>query len=186
MDTALPAAPPPPVDSDGDGVLDERDACPNTPAGVPVDERGCPVDLDSDGVADYLDQCPDTRSGVRVDSLGCPAIPPERYRVKVYFNPKRALVRSEIFSRLDSLAALLIETGAAVEIIGYADQAGSLDFNLLLSDSRARVVRDYLITGGINSGQLQAAGRGRYPQGMADPELTAGEQRKVEINLLEK
>ena len=33
------AAPPP--DSDGDGVIDDRDACPRTPRGVRVDARGC-------------------------------------------------------------------------------------------------------------------------------------------------
>jgi OmpA-OmpF porin, OOP family len=37
------APPPPPkvVDTDGDGVLDDVDQCPNTPAGVKVDKRGC-------------------------------------------------------------------------------------------------------------------------------------------------
>jgi outer membrane protein OmpA-like peptidoglycan-associated protein len=30
-----------PVDSDGDGVTDDRDQCPNTPIGANVDARGC-------------------------------------------------------------------------------------------------------------------------------------------------
>lgn len=30
-----------PGDSDGDGITDDKDACPGTPAGVKVDERGC-------------------------------------------------------------------------------------------------------------------------------------------------
>ena len=30
-----------PIDSDGDGVPDNRDECPNTPKGATVDERGC-------------------------------------------------------------------------------------------------------------------------------------------------
>jgi OOP family OmpA-OmpF porin len=30
-----------PRDSDGDGVMDDQDQCPGTPAGVTVDERGC-------------------------------------------------------------------------------------------------------------------------------------------------
>jgi glycosidase len=33
---------PPPVDSDGDGIRDDQDACPGTPPGTPVDGRGCP------------------------------------------------------------------------------------------------------------------------------------------------
>ena len=62
----------PPKDSDNDGVTDDKDQCPGTPAGVQVDANGCPVDSDKDGVADYLDQCPDTPAGVKVDSRGCP------------------------------------------------------------------------------------------------------------------
>ena len=59
-------------DSDGDGVKDGDDACPDTPAGVEVDAVGCPVDSDGDGVADYQDRCPNTPAGARVNSEGCP------------------------------------------------------------------------------------------------------------------
>ncbi len=59
-------------DSDGDGVSDSKDVCPNTPKGVKVDAEGCPLDADGDGVPDYLDKCPNTPTGVRVDSNGCP------------------------------------------------------------------------------------------------------------------
>jgi len=58
-------------DLDGDGVSDENDRCPGTPADVQVDTRGCAIDSDNDGVADYMDQCPDTPSGAAVDSNGC-------------------------------------------------------------------------------------------------------------------
>ncbi len=58
-------------DSDGDGVKDSRDLCPDTPPGVKVDEDGCALDADKDGVPDYLDQCPNTPAGVRVDKNGC-------------------------------------------------------------------------------------------------------------------
>jgi len=60
------------VDSDGDGVPDNIDKCPNTPKGVKVDEFGCPLDSDGDGVPDYLDKCPNTPKGVQVDASGCP------------------------------------------------------------------------------------------------------------------
>lgn len=60
------------ADSDGDGVPDSRDQCPNTPAGAPVDAKGCPLDSDGDGVPDYLDKCPNTKQGVPVGADGCP------------------------------------------------------------------------------------------------------------------
>ena len=59
-------------DSDKDGVDDDKDACPDTPEGVDVDENGCPIDTDRDGVPDYLDACSHTPAGVQVDSEGCP------------------------------------------------------------------------------------------------------------------
>ena len=73
---AAPPLPTPPLlvqDADGDGVPDRDDACPNTPLGAKVDERGCPTDSDHDGVADGIDKCPDTPAGATVDGMGCPS-----------------------------------------------------------------------------------------------------------------
>jgi outer membrane protein OmpA-like peptidoglycan-associated protein len=61
-----------PKDSDGDKVYDGLDACPNTPLGAEVDARGCPKDSDGDGVYDGLDKCPGTPAGAHVDAQGCP------------------------------------------------------------------------------------------------------------------
>lgn len=69
--------PPPPAgfsDSDGDGVIDEKDDCPGTAPGTKIDGRGCalPLDGDGDGIVDADDRCPDTPAGVAVDATGCP------------------------------------------------------------------------------------------------------------------
>jgi OmpA-OmpF porin, OOP family len=62
------------VDSDGDGVPDDKDMCPDTPAGVKVDQKGCSPDIDSDrdGVPDSIDRCPGNPASVVVDKYGCP------------------------------------------------------------------------------------------------------------------
>src|SRR5690242_9145942 len=59
-------------DSDGDGVADKYDKCPNTPAGAVVDKAGCPIDSDKDGVPDGIDKCANTPVGATVDATGCP------------------------------------------------------------------------------------------------------------------
>ncbi|MBU2583762.1 MAG: OmpA family protein [Bacteroidetes bacterium] len=59
-------------DSDGDGIPNSIDACPDTPIGVKVDEFGCSLDTDRDAVPDYLDKCSNTPAGVKVDADGCP------------------------------------------------------------------------------------------------------------------
>lgn len=61
-----------PRDTDGDGVKDKFDQCPDTPLGSFVDEYGCPLDSDGDGVYDGLDACADTPQGAIVDITGCP------------------------------------------------------------------------------------------------------------------
>ena len=61
-------------DTDGDGVYDEVDVCPNTPTFALVDADGCAdsqLDDDGDGVSNADDACPDTQASAEVDSSGC-------------------------------------------------------------------------------------------------------------------
>ena len=66
-----PAKPAPAIDSDGDGVTDDKDRCPGTVKGAKVDANGCELDGDRDGVVDRLDKCPTTPPGRKVDAAGC-------------------------------------------------------------------------------------------------------------------
>lgn len=66
--------PPPSADDDGDGVANDSDLCPDTPAGESVDGDGCADsqrDDDGDGVTNGADLCPDTPEGEAVDGEGC-------------------------------------------------------------------------------------------------------------------
>jgi OmpA-OmpF porin, OOP family len=70
---------PPAYDSDGDGVPDGEDACPNTPGIRSSDpaKNGCPLDTDDDGIPDTEDACPLVK-GPRTGNPrtnGCPPIP---------------------------------------------------------------------------------------------------------------
>jgi outer membrane protein OmpA-like peptidoglycan-associated protein len=55
------------TDSDGDGIYDKDDECPETP-GLP-EFNGCP-DSDGDGIEDRMDTCPDEAGMAEFD--GCP------------------------------------------------------------------------------------------------------------------
>ena len=81
--------PDPNVDTDGDGVNDGDDDCPDTPVGEAVDSNGCsssqPSDSDGDGVPNRYDNCPQTPSGTEVDINGCEifTLPIDNFEVKV-------------------------------------------------------------------------------------------------------
>lgn len=63
-------------DKDGDGITDQFDNEPNTPAGAPVDSHGVSRDTDGDGVPDYKDKelvTPTQCQPVDADGVGkCP------------------------------------------------------------------------------------------------------------------
>jgi outer membrane protein OmpA-like peptidoglycan-associated protein len=68
-----------PKDTDGDGILDKEDACPEEPEDMDgvADEDGCPEgtgDTDSDGLADEDDGCPNEPEDLDgfEDEDGCP------------------------------------------------------------------------------------------------------------------
>jgi outer membrane protein OmpA-like peptidoglycan-associated protein len=65
-------------DRDRDGVRDDSDSCPKTPAGLNVDPSGCApsqLDSDRDRVNDEADRCPDTPAGESVNAEGCSTAP---------------------------------------------------------------------------------------------------------------
>src|SRR5439155_497410 len=127
----------PATDSDGDGVPDRRDACPNTPAGATVDARGCPSDSDGDGVPDGLDKCANTPHGTRVDAAGCPILfTPERTPVilrGVIFETGKSALKPESFTVLDIVAqSLQANPDIRIEIAGYTDNTGAAATNARL------------------------------------------------------
>jgi OOP family OmpA-OmpF porin len=125
-----PPAPPAPKDSDNDGVLDNVDRCPDTPAGVAVDAYGCPRQgsITLEGV------------GFEVDS--------DRLTQE-----SRSILDG-------IAADLKKYPGLTVELQGHTDSTGSDSYNLNLSQRRAESVRAYLIEQGVSASQLTAKGYG--------------------------
>jgi OOP family OmpA-OmpF porin len=167
-----------PLDSDGDGVINNADKCPGTPPGVSVDGYGCPQDSDGDGVPDYLDQCPSTPAGATVNEVGCWSL-----KATMLFNTNSSYMKSEAHPLLDEVATILEKNPQIkVEIQGYADNTGTAEYNQWLSERRAQRVMDYLVSKGIARERLQAKGYGSTrPVASNATEEGRAQNRRVEL-----
>jgi len=172
---APPPEPAPVVlDSDNDGVPDNLDKCPGTPAGVAVDKDGCPLDSDNDGVPDYLDKCPGTPAGVAVDKDGCPppvVIPQPRVEkeiiekgrttLNVLFDFDKSTIKKGYFNDIDELVAVMKQyPDLNVTVEGHTDSVGSDAYNKKLSQRRANAIKGYMVNKGIDAKRLTAVGYG--------------------------
>lgn len=204
------------MDSDNDGIPDSRDRCSGTPAGVKVGTDGCALDTDGDGVSDILDRCPNTKAGVAVDAAGCAmgtgttAAPSTDAMMDdddmpaassgmsgmtagqalvlkgvTFESGSSALTRASLPS-LNEIAEQLKETGARVEVSGHTDNTGSATLNRTLSQRRAEVVVNYLVSKGVPAENLTAKGVGP-DEPIADNGTAAGraKNRRVELRLLD-
>ena len=172
-------------DSDGDGVADQQDQCPNTFPGARVDALGCELDSDNDTVVDRQDKCPGTRSGARVDVNGCEIravinLPGVNFAT----NSDRLLGGAEQVLA-DAAATLRKNKDLVVEVAGHTDSDGSAALNESLSERRAITVRDYLIDRGVNHGNLTVKGYGESAP-IADNTTREGKarNRRVELRIL--
>ena len=124
-------------DRDGDGVVDEKDECPDSAGPIPL--FGCP-DTDGDGVPNYKDKCPLVKGSINFQgcpapdtdgdsvnddddkcplvkgvksNFGCPPIKPELIvRVnhaadRVFFVRAKAVIEKISFTELDRVVSIL-------------------------------------------------------------------------------
>lgn len=143
-------APAAPLDSDGDGVIDDKDKCPNTPAGREVDENGCEYVLRKT----------------------------EEMRLDINFEVDKADIAESYVGEVQKAAKFLKRySQVKAEIAGHTDSTASDAYNLKLSQRRADAVRDMLVQRfNIAPARLTAVGYGeskpiasnKTPEGRAE------------------
>lgn len=171
-------------DTDGDGIVDSRDACPHTPNGVPVNPAGCPMDTDRDGVADNRDECAGTPAGTQVDRQGCNVIELK----SVYFAIESAVLSDYAKRALDASVSILArDPEVQIEVGGHTDSSGPEDYNMKLSVRRAESVRQYLEQAGVDASRLTVRGYGELkPIASNETILGRADNRRTELKVLER
>jgi hypothetical protein len=163
-------------DNDADGIPDNFDTCPKDaedPDGF-EDEDGCPdPDNDKDGFLDAVDKCPlqaETMNGVKDDD-GCPDPGAEVARLgqdrieldeRIGFVSKGGKLQvKESSAKFLNLVALIIKGHselAKVRIEVHAEGVPQTE-----TQRRADVVRDFLVSKGVDAARLTPVGAGPGP-----------------------
>ncbi len=176
-----------PPDADGDGVLDYMDDCPDTPRNLTVDATGCVMDTDGDGVPDYTDNCPATPKATYVDENGCPRTPEKPLVLNdTHFDFDSATIRDDAKRILDeALEDLKDDSLVKLRIEGHTDSTGSEQYNLGLSQGRAKAVRDYLVSKGVAPQRIEVLGKGeRLPVATNETREGRSKNRRAEFVII--
>jgi OOP family OmpA-OmpF porin len=129
-------------DSDGDGVADQFDKCPNTPAGTVVDGSGCAIVFPAAAATTTT------------------AAPVAEAYTAIQFEFDSSVLRTSSYPVLDATSADLRASGAKVELDGFASSEGTAAHNLALSKDRANSVKTYLVNSGVDSKKIKVKAYG--------------------------
>ena len=104
----------------------------------------------------------------------------------VYFDQSSYVLRPESFPQLDKLIKTLVTTPKLViEIAGHTDNVGDKRLNQALSENRAKIITNYLVTNGIAEKRLRHNGYGsNKPAAPNDSEENKRKNRRVEFVVL--
>jgi OOP family OmpA-OmpF porin len=153
-------------DSDGDGVSDQFDKCPNTPAGTVVDGSGCPIVFPK----------PDT---IKVGNVA----PAAAAYTNIQFEFDSSVLKTSSYPVLDATSADLRSNSSTVTLAGYASSEGTAAHNMRLSKDRANSVKTYLVNSGVDAKRLKIKAYGEtHP--IADNSTEEGRiaNRRVEFH----
>ncbi|WGZ94578.1 MAG: OmpA family protein [Candidatus Thiothrix putei] len=119
--------------------------------------------------------------------------PSKQYQIEqidlsaIQFEYSRAELDSSAVAALEQvLAELRKHPAMAIEVSAHTDHEGTALGNLTVSQARAEVVRNYLLSQGIEAKQVQAKGYGST-RPLAEPNTDAAQQnRRIEITVLKE
>lgn len=147
------------------------------------------LDSDGDGVPDSLDQCPNTPPGIKVDRVGCPVAIPKKVSITllVEFDFDKAVVKPQYHSDIEKVANFLQAYPKTTGVLeGHTDSIGSEEYNMKLSQRRAESVKTYIVEKfNIAASRLSTIGHGESKP-VASNETDAGREknRRVLANIV--
>ncbi|OEF23303.1 OmpA family protein [Vibrio rumoiensis] len=146
------------LDSDGDGVINARDYCVQTPKGVVIDNTGCPI----------------------------ASVQSEQNKLHILFPNDVDQVPRAFLKQIQSMSDFLAKYPSTyITLKGYASPVGKEDYNLALSERRSVNVRKALIDAGVAPDRIQTISFGENePVQASDKNVVNTLSRRVTATVL--
>jgi OOP family OmpA-OmpF porin len=146
-----------------------------SPAPVPVVPTI--IDSDGDGVPDHLDKCPGTPKGAAVDAEGCWVLG------TIHFDFDKYDIKPEAIPVLSEIGDVMMKNpDLKMNINGFTDNIGTMEYNQGLSERRAQAAKEYLVNQGLESDRFSINGFG-YTMPISSNDTPEGRRmnRRVEF-----
>ncbi|NJK86035.1 MAG: OmpA family protein [Bacteroidales bacterium] len=106
----------------------------------------------------------------------------------IFYDFNSYQLKSESKIELNRLVGFLVQyPSVKIEISGHTDNVGSEEYNLSLSENRAKEVANYLINSGISAERLTSKGYGfTKPVSGNETEEDRSQNRRTEITIISK
>jgi outer membrane protein OmpA-like peptidoglycan-associated protein len=109
----------------------------------------------------------------------------DKTRIYFPFNSTNKLDDAEIEKYLDNVAERVIKSNERIILIGHTDNIGSTQSNIVLGQKRADIVKNYLISKGVDSSKIDATSVGEA-QPLSDNSTSTGRalNRRTELQII--
>ncbi|CBL43617.1 outer membrane porin f precursor [gamma proteobacterium HdN1] len=155
---------------------------------APVVEE--PRDSDGDGVLDSADRCPNTRAGAKVDANGCELVKTvmESIRLNVQFATGSSAVAPRYHAEVQKIADFMKKyPDLTVTIEGHTDNTGGAALNERLSSARANSVREELVNRfGVAANRVTSVGYGPSRPVASNATAAGRQENRRVVAVLEK
>jgi outer membrane protein OmpA-like peptidoglycan-associated protein len=159
---------------------------------IKMDEMKTRMDSFEQALKDYRQHVknkPVTKFPEVVDNAKNPLSQGDIYKMdQVSFEKNSSYLKRESYGQLDRLAEMMKANPAMkVKVMGHTDYIASDEYNMWLSDKRAKRVADYLISKGVSPDNITSIGFGKRSP-IADNSTEEGRalNRRVEIEIVKK
>ena len=174
------------IDTDKDGVPDYIDQENNSVAGVAVDARGRMLDINKNGVADELEKGKDGMNGITSDVMSkedAILLLIQKGYINVFYDLDKDVPNSGSTNNVFYIIKFLKNyPDSKISLMGFADERGTSDYNVALSQRRAKNLSDIFKGAGIESSRIKIVGQGETTE-FISTELGYDLSRRVSVKL---